>query len=35
MELNQINFNDVDYSEFQEIEEVITPGWGTVFCCTE
>lgn len=28
MEIEEINFEALE-----ELEEVITPGWGTAFCC--
>ena len=30
----EINFEQAEFERFEEIEEVITPGAGTVFCCT-
>ena len=29
-----IDFEQVELEHLEEIEEVITPGAGTVFCCT-
>lgn len=31
--MEDIEFENLDYEELQEIEEVITPGWGTKQCC--
>lgn len=29
----EINFEQAEFEKFEEIEEVITPAAGTVFCC--
>jgi hypothetical protein len=30
VKIEEINFEDI-----KELEEVVTPGWGTALCCTE
>lgn len=32
--MENIKFEELNFEELQEIEEVITPSMGTVFCCT-
>ena len=32
--MEDIKFEQMEFEEFEEIEEIITPGAGTVFCCT-
>lgn len=32
---NVTTFEKVDIDNLDEIEEVVTPGWGTIGCCTE
>lgn len=29
-----IHFEDIQFDDIPEVEEVITPGFGTVACCT-
>ncbi|CAH1058195.1 hypothetical protein PAECIP111894_04368 [Paenibacillus pseudetheri] len=29
-----IRFEEIQFEDIPEIEEVITPGWGTAGCCT-
>lgn len=29
----KIDFNEIDFDDIVEIEEVVTPGWGTIRCC--
>lgn len=29
----EINFETIDVAKFHQIEEVVTPGWGTKNCC--
>ena len=33
--MENIKFEEMNFEEFEEIEEVVTPGWGTIGCCTE
>lgn len=30
-----IEFEELDYEKLDELEEVISPGIGTAFCCNE
>lgn len=32
--MENIKFEELNLEEFEEIEEVVTPGWGTIGCCT-
>ena len=32
-DIEEIQFEEVDSKNLQQIEEVITPGWGTKECC--
>ncbi|MHB1391655.1 MAG: hypothetical protein ACYCYE_00985 [Clostridia bacterium] len=27
------DFNSVEFKDIDELEEVVTPGWGTYYCC--
>lgn len=31
--LNTINFEDLKFSDVEDIEEIVTPGWGSYYCC--
>lgn len=34
-EMKEVMFENLNLAELDEMEEVITPGWGTLGCCTE
>ena len=29
-----LSIEEINFEEMQELEEVVTPGWGTLGCCT-
>lgn len=31
--LRNINFNNLDFKNVQELEEIVTPGNGSICCC--
>lgn len=31
---NIIETEEVNFEALEELEEVVTPGWGTIGCCT-
>lgn len=31
--LNSINFDDLKFADVEDIEEIVTPGWGSYYCC--
>ncbi len=33
VDIEEIRFENIDIDSLQQIEEVITPGWGTKECC--
>lgn len=34
-EIKEVKFDSADLENLEEMEEVVTPGWGTVGCCTQ
>jgi hypothetical protein len=32
-EMVKINFEDINLNDIQEVEEVVTAGLGTIYCC--
>lgn len=32
-QISEITFENLDVTDLSEVEEVITPGWGTKECC--
>jgi len=30
-----IRIEEIEFDDVKEVEEVVTPGWGTALCCTE
>ncbi|WP_157047834.1 hypothetical protein [Cellulosilyticum ruminicola] len=32
-EMKLMNYEELNFEGLEELEEVVTPGWGTVGCC--
>lgn len=33
-EVEEISFETINVEKLQDVEEIITPGWGTKHCCS-